>query len=160
MLLADDIFNAEAKISQSSWDAVSVKCNDMMQGKYSLMLTLGSILQANIQHSIIQSPTHEEFETKVVNALGVPISLSLLRLVPVKNQAVTKSQAGSRVGSPLVNIEHTPGKGCFDMAHNFLLELVWIFETGSLAALPGLALRLRNRGYKVRGKLEFVHLLE
>jgi hypothetical protein len=107
-------------------------------------LTLGCILEADIEHGIVQSAAHEKFETKIVDALGIAESLTLLGAVPVENELVAERQAGGGVCSVLVAVEHASGKGSLDMADDLLLKVLGGLEGLSLTPLPGLTLRFRN----------------
>jgi hypothetical protein len=108
------------------------------------MLTLCAVLEADIEHGIVQRSSHEELETEIVDALRVPVGLFLLRLVPIENQAIPEGQAGGRVGSILIAIKHTPSERGLDMADNLLLEFALIMKPAGLVTLPGLALGLGN----------------
>jgi hypothetical protein len=106
--------------------------------------TFSSVLQSDIQHGIVQGSSHEELKTEVVDTLGIAIRLSLLRSIPIENQAVSEGQASGRVGSLLIAVEDTAGKGSLNMADNLLLEVFLGVESRRLIALPSLALGLRN----------------
>jgi hypothetical protein len=106
--------------------------------------TLCSILLTHVEHSIVKSTAHQELKTEVVNALGIAISLSLLSSVPIKDQAITESQAGSRVGSMLIAVEDRAGKSGLDVADNLFLEAVFTSKATRLVALPCFTLRFGN----------------
>jgi hypothetical protein len=116
----------------------------------------GNILQSHVQHSIIQSSTHQELQTQVVDTLGITESLSLLSAVPLCDQSISECQTGSSICSGLVAIEHRSGKGSFDMANDLLLEFVFICEGMSLELLPCCALRFGDRSYIIRYSLESI----
>ena len=106
------------------------------------------ILQADIQHSVIQSPAHEKLKTKVVDTLGIGRSLALLCFVPLGNEAVTESQAGGRVGRAFVAVEQASGEGCLDMANHLLFEPILVGEAFDLVLLPSFALRFGDGSYQ------------
>ncbi len=54
-------------------------------------LTLGNVFVANVEHGIVESTAHEEFEAEVVDTLGVTVGLLLLSLVPIGNEAIAES---------------------------------------------------------------------
>lgn len=111
------------------------------------LLTLGSVLLAHVQHGVVQGAAHEELKTEVVDTLRIAVCLTLLSSVPIKNQAVTESQTGGRVGSMFVAVEHGTGKGGLDMTDNLLLEAIFASESTRLVALPCFALGFGNRSY-------------
>ena len=98
--------------------------------------TLGNILETNVEHSIVERPSHEELETEVVHPLAVGEGLALLGAVPLKDQAVAEGQAGGRVGGRLVAVEHAAGECGLDMADDLLLELVRVLEAVHLVLSP------------------------
>lgn len=106
--------------------------------------TLCSILLTHVEHSIVKSTAHQELETEVIHALGVAISLSLLSSVPIKDQAITESQTGSRVGSMFIAVEDRAGKSGLDMADNLFLEAFFASKATRLVALPCFTLRFGN----------------
>lgn len=111
------------------------------------LLTLGSVLLAHVQHGVVQGTAHEELKTEVIDTLGIAVCLTLLSSVPVKNQAVTESQTGGRVGSMFVAVEHGTGKGGLDMTDNLFLEAIFASETTRLVALPCFSLGFGDRSY-------------
>lgn len=113
-------------------------------------LTLGGILQTNVEHSIVQSASHQEFETEIIHTLRVAVGVTLLSAIPVKDQSITESQAGSRVGSVLVAIVQASSKSGFDMADNLFLEAILVLEAGGLVSLPSLTLGFGDRSWWLR----------
>jgi hypothetical protein len=59
-----------------------------------------------------------------VHALLVSKSLTLLRFVPVHDQAISEGQCGSRVRGRLIAVEQRTCKGSFDVTNSFSLKLV------------------------------------
>ena len=114
----------------------------MNLGSRAIFLTLGSVLEAHVQHCVVQRSSHQELETEVVNTLRVAVGLALLGLVPVEDQAITEGKASCRIGSLLVAIEHASGESRLDMANDFLFETLGIVEWMGLVSLPSLTLRL------------------
>lgn len=105
-------------------------------------LTLGNILEAHIQHGIVQGTTHEKLEGEIVDALGIAEGLTLLRAVPLRHQAVAESKASRRVCCRLVAVVQTPGEGRLNVANDFLLEAIAVLERLRLVLCPCFALRL------------------
>lgn len=110
--------------------------------------TFGSVLQSDIQHGIVQGSSHEELKTEVVDTLGIAIRLSLLRLVPIENQAVSEGQASGGVSRLLIAVEDAASERGLNMTDNLLLEVFLGAESRRLVALPSLALGLRNGGLR------------
>lgn len=143
MLLSDNVLDAEAELVQTTFKMLATISKFCLQAS----LTLGGVLETHVQHSIVESAAHEEFETEVVDALWVSEGLTLLSTVPVQNELVAKCQTSRRIRSVFVTIEHASGKGRLDMANDFVLEVLWSFESLVLAPLPCLTLRLGNGGF-------------
>lgn len=110
------------------------------------VLTLGSVLEADVEHGIVESTAHEEFETEVVDSLAVAVRLLLLCLVPIGNQTVAESQAGGGVGGLFVTVEQAAGQGGLDVTDDFTLEAVLVLEDLDRVLLPCRALGLRDGG--------------
>jgi hypothetical protein len=68
----------------------------------------------------------------------------LLGPVPVKNQAITEGQTGSRIGCVFITVEDRASKSGLDMANDFSLEAIFTSKSLGLVALPGFTLRFRN----------------
>jgi hypothetical protein len=109
--------------------------------------TFSNILQANVQHSIVQSPAHQKLQAQVIDSLWISKGLSLLCTVPLGDQAVSEGQTGGSICSGLVTIEHAPGEGSFDMSNDLLLEFILALEGVGLELLPGSSLGLRDGSY-------------
>lgn len=108
-------------------------------------LTLGNILQANVEHGIVKRPAHQELQTQVVDPLTICESLALLSSVPFEDQAVAEGQAGSRVGSRFVAVEHATRKCCLDMTDNLVLEFILVLKATDLMFGPGFSLGFWDR---------------
>lgn len=130
MFLGDDILDAESEVAQA---------------------TLGKVLLADIQHGIVKRPAHQELQTQVVDPLAVRESLALLGPIPLQNEAIAESKTGGRVRSGFVAVEHAPGEGGLDVADDFGLKAIFVFEALDLMLGPGLTLWLRNGSYKEPG---------
>lgn len=111
-------------------------------------LTLGDILEANVQHGIVERPAHEELQTQVVDPLTIGEGLALLGTVPFQDQAVAEGQAGGRVGGRLVAVEHAASQRRLDMTNHLVLELILVLEAVDLVLGPCLTLWLGNRSCK------------
>lgn len=122
---------------------IAIKCESAKKPH-----TLGDVLQANIQHRIIQGPAHQKLQAQVIHSFGIAVRLTLLRPVPVSDETVAKGKARSRISGDFVAVEHASGEGGFHMAHNFLFEPVSVSEAGYLVSLPGFPLRLGDGGCK------------
>lgn len=106
--------------------------------------TFCDVLQAKVEHGIVHGTSHEELQTEIIHALAVGKSLTLLRLVPVGDQAITEGQRGRRVGSALITVVQTAGECSFDVSDNLLLESIDIRESLHLMLGPSLSLGLGN----------------
>lgn len=102
--------------------------------------TLGNILHANIEHSIVQGSAHQELQTQIVDSLAICEGLSLLCAVPIGDQSVAEGQTGSCVCGRLVAIEHATSKSGLDMANHLLFEILLARKWLCLEFLPCLAL--------------------
>jgi hypothetical protein len=140
VLLSDNVLNAEAELVQTTLKMLATISNSCSKRA----LTLGRVLETHVQHGIVESAAHEEFETEVVDALWVAEGLTLLSTVPVENKLVAKRQTGGRICGILVAIEHASGEGRLNMAHDLLLKVLRSFEGLDLTPLPCLTLRLRD----------------
>lgn len=112
------------------------------------ILTLGHILQAHVEHGIVQSSSHQEFQTQVVNALGIAEGLALLGLIPVGNEAITEGQTGGRVRSGFIAVKHATRQGGLDMADNLLLKAILVGDALDLVPPPCFALGFGDRGWR------------
>jgi hypothetical protein len=127
--------------------------------------TFGNVLHADIEHGVVQSAPHQELETQVyqsmvsesqtlfqhclltVNPLLISKSMSLLRLVPLDDQAVTESQCSTCVsgtvkkGQPcpasfrkadqnplFIAIEERPRQGRLNVLHSLCGKLIGCLE--------------------------------
>lgn len=111
-------------------------------------LTLGDVFALDVEHGIVESSAHQEFEREVVYPLAVGEGLPLLCLVPVFDQTVAESQGSSGIRSHVIAVEHATGQSGLDMADNFLFELVLVLEAVELVLGPSITLRLRDRGWE------------
>lgn len=127
MLLADNVLDAETEFTQSG---------------------LGNVLLANVEHGIVESAAHEEFEREVVDALAVGKCLALLGLVPLQNQAVTEGQARGGIGCGFVAVEHAAGQCRLDVSNDFILEAVLASKGLDLVFGPCCTLGLWDGGYR------------
>lgn len=53
--------------------------------------TFGSVFEANVEHGIVKSTSHEKFEAEVVDSLVVAEGLLLLCPIPIGNETVAES---------------------------------------------------------------------
>lgn len=134
-----------SSILKPSSERPSNDCNPLariQQAKEQLhsILTLGYILQAHVEHGIVQSSSHQEFQTQVVNALGIAERLTLLGLVPIGDEAITESQTGGRVRGGFIAVKHATRQGCLDMADNLFLKGILVGDALDLVPPPCFAL--------------------
>ncbi|GJC79271.1 hypothetical protein ColLi_02109 [Colletotrichum liriopes] len=142
VLLLNNVLNAETEFVEASCESISIFGS---RPRLVVLLTLGNVLQADVQHGVVEGATHEELEREVVDALSVDEGLALLSLVPLLDQTVTEGQAGGGVGSCLIAVEHAASQSGFDMADHLRFELVLALERSGLSLGPCGALRLWDR---------------
>lgn len=106
--------------------------------------TFRDVLQAQIEHGIVHGTSHQELQTEIIHALAIGKSLTLLRLVPVGDQAITEGQRGGRVGGAFITVVQTASERSLNMTDNLLLESIDIREALYLMLGPSLSLGLGN----------------
>lgn len=121
VLLADDVLDAEAEISEPA---------------------LGDVLLADVEHGVVEGPAHEELQAQVVDPLAVGEGLALLGPVPLQDEAVPEGQAGGGVCGLLVAVEDTARQGGLDVADDLALEAILVLEALGLVLGPSLPLGL------------------
>ena len=146
MLLTNDILDAEAKIAETICNINQHGLNSVKRKCQIRHHTLRDVLCANVEYGIVQRATHQEFETKVVDTLGVGQGLTLLSPVPLLDQTITDGEAGGRVCGRLVAVEQATSQVGLDVANDLFLELILGPEAFKGIFVPSLTLRLGNRG--------------
>ena len=116
MLLRYDILDSEAKVFQTSYKTWLAMFLDEWR---SVIHTSCHVLQANIEHSIVQCSSHQKFQREIwtyisrgllsllrashtVNPFLVCEGLSLLSSVPFNDESVPESQRSARISSSSV----------------------------------------------------------
>lgn len=110
------------------------------------MPTLGRVLEPDVEHGVVQSPSHQKLQAEVVDTLAVAVRLALLGLVPVGDEAVAERKARRCVRRRLIAVEHAAGQRGLDMADDLLLEASLVCKVLDLVLLPRLALRFGDGG--------------
>lgn len=104
------------------------------------------MLQSHVEHGIVQGTAHEEFQTEIVDALGIAECLALLGLVPLDDETITEGQTGGGVRSSLVAVEHAASQGSLDMTDDLSLKVVLVADGLDLVPPPCFTLGLGDRG--------------
>lgn len=143
VLLLNDILDAEAEVVKTSYALLA----PFLPADRYAALTLGNILQSDVEHGIVEGTAHEKLQREVVDTLSVDEGLALLGLVPLLDQTVAEGQTGGRVRSRLVAVEHATGESGLDMADDIRLKLLLGLEGSSLGLVPCFALGLRDGSY-------------
>ena len=115
------------------------------------------ILHADIQHRVIQSPSHKKLQRQIyhephtstgrtVYSFRVFGSIGLVSLVPSNKQSISHCKRSGMIRGKIIEIEHTPCQRGVDMAHDFPLKILLGLELVERKALPQAACFRRDAG--------------
>ena len=144
MFLGNDVLNPETKLGKTLYGMMSKEPSPLQWRKH----TFSHVLQSNVQHGIVKSSTHQEFQTEIVDPLPIREGLPLLCAVPLRDQPVPECKTGGGIRSSLIAVEHAASKCSLNMANDLLLELILGGEAVGSEFLPRFPLRLGDRSYE------------
>jgi hypothetical protein len=95
-------------------------------------------LQVGVDKSILESPSHQKLEGKVVDSFAVIILVILLGIVPRFDQSISNRESGCLVSSEVVEIESSSSEGVLHMVDNLSLDGLGVVAEVGLHQLPHL----------------------